>query len=80
MEAWVPRRLHGLRNDEPALEAELGDTVDYEAHDAFGGQLDPASTEDLVSLDVVHALAGFVYIKVAEPGDLLEKIPSQSSA
>jgi formamidase len=60
---------------EPVVEVEPGDTVVYETRDAFDGQLDGESTaEDVVNLDlnVVHPLTGPVYVKGAEPGDLLE--------
>jgi len=60
---------------EPALEVECGDLVVYETRDAFDGQLGPASTaDDVRSLDLgpVHPLTGPVFVKGAEPGDLLE--------
>jgi formamidase len=60
---------------EPVVEVEKGDTVVYETRDAFDGQLDGESTaEDVGNLDlnVVHPLTGPVYVKGAEPGDLLE--------
>lgn len=60
---------------EPVAEVEPGDVVVYETRDAFDGQLSPDSTEsDVANLDLglVHALTGPVYVKGAEPGDLLE--------
>ncbi|MBX6764210.1 MAG: acetamidase/formamidase family protein [Rubrobacteraceae bacterium] len=60
---------------EPVVEVEPGDIVIYETRDAFDGQLNPASTaEDVGRLDLgpVHPLTGPVYVKGAEPGDLLE--------
>ncbi len=60
---------------EPVVEVEKGDTVVYETRDAFDGQLDGESTaEDVGNLDlnVVHPLTGPVFVKGAEPGDLLE--------
>jgi formamidase len=60
---------------EPVVEVEPGDTVVYETRDAFDGQLDGESTaEDVGNLDlsVVHPLTGPVFVKGAEPGDLLE--------
>jgi formamidase len=60
---------------EPVLEVDPGDTVVYETRDAFDGQLNTESTaEDVGNLDlsVVHPLTGPVFIKGAEPGDLLE--------
>lgn len=58
-----------------ALEVDSGDTVIYETRDAFDGQLNPGSTsEDVANLDLnlVHPLTGPVYVRGAEPGDLLE--------
>jgi formamidase len=60
---------------EPVLEADPGDLVVYETRDAFDGQLTPGSTAADVAnadLSVVHPLTGPVYVKGAEPGDLLE--------
>ncbi len=60
---------------EPVVEADPGDTVVYETRDAFDAQLGPASTaEDVVNLDLgpVHPVTGPVFVKGAEPGDLLE--------
>lgn len=59
----------------PALEVEPGDTVVLETRDAFDGQLTPDSTAAEVgrlNLNVVHPVTGPVYVKGAEPGDLLE--------
>lgn len=60
---------------QPALEVDPGDTVIYETRDAFDGQLTPGSTaDDVANLDLnpVHPLTGPVYVRGAEPGDLLE--------
>jgi formamidase len=60
---------------EPVLEVDPGDRVVYETRDAFDGQLDGGSTEsdvERLNLNVVHPLTGPVYVKGAEPGDLLE--------
>jgi formamidase len=60
---------------EPAVEVEPGDLVVYETRDAFDIQLDPQSTPEDVGtakLGPVHPLTGPVYVKGAEPGDLLE--------
>lgn len=60
---------------EPVVEAEPGDTVVYETRDAFDGQLHPrSSAEDMsgLALGPVHPLTGPVFVKGAEPGDLLE--------
>jgi formamidase len=59
----------------PALEVDPGDIVVLETRDAFDGQLSPTSTDaDVASLDlsVVHPITGPVYVRGAEPGDLLE--------
>jgi formamidase len=59
----------------PVIEVDPGDTVVYETRDAFDGQLTPQSTAEDVGaarLGPVHPLTGPVYVKGAEPGDLLE--------
>jgi formamidase len=59
----------------PVVEVEPGDTVVYETRDAFDGQLGPESTaEDVGALQLgpVHPLTGPVFVKGAQPGDLLE--------
>jgi formamidase len=60
---------------EPVVEVEPGDIVVYETRDAFDGQFHPASTAQEVAfadLGPVHPLTGPVFVKGAEPGDLLE--------
>ena len=60
---------------EPVLEVDPGETVVFETRDAFDGQLNSQSTpEDVaqLNLNVVHPLTGPVYVRGAEPGDLLE--------
>ena len=60
---------------EPVVEVDPGDTVVYETRDAFDGQLNGESTaEEVGNLDLsgVHPLTGPVFVKGAEPGDLLE--------
>jgi formamidase len=60
---------------EPVVEVDPGDTVTYETRDAFDGQLVPSSTAEDVGaaqLGPVHPLTGPVFVKGAEPGDLLE--------
>ena len=60
---------------EPVLEVDQGDLVVFETRDAFDGQLNSQSTEadvEQLNLNVVHPLTGPVYVKGAEPGDLLE--------
>jgi formamidase len=59
----------------PIAEVEEGDTVSIETLDALDGQLTPDSASDdvaRVDLGLVHPLTGPVYVKGAEPGDLLE--------
>ena len=59
----------------PIVEVDAGDTVVYETRDAFDGQLNPRSTAQDVAnaqLGPVHPLTGPVFVKGAEPGDLLE--------
>ena len=60
---------------EPVLEVEPGDTVVYETRDATDGQLSPqSSAADVAAVDLgpVHPLTGPVFVKGAQPGDLLE--------
>jgi formamidase len=60
---------------EPVLEVDQGDLVVFETRDAFDSQLNSQSTEadvEQLNLNVVHPLTGPVYVKGAEPGDLLE--------
>lgn len=59
----------------PLVEVEPGQVVGLETRDAFDGFITPATTaEDLrhANLGVVHPLTGPVYVKGAEPGDVLE--------
>ena len=59
----------------PLAEVEPGQVVGLETRDAFDGFITPATTaEDLrnANLGVVHPLTGPVYVKGAEPGDVLE--------
>src|SRR5215210_9345999 len=75
--AEEPRTGHNRWHEaiEPVVEVDPGDTVIYETRDAFDGQLNGGSTEeDVAGLDLnpVHPLTGPVYVKGAEPGDLLE--------
>ena len=60
---------------EPVLEVDPGETVVYETRDAFDGQVNPGTVAgDLpgFTLSGVHPLTGPVFVKGAEPGDLLE--------
>jgi formamidase len=59
----------------PVVEAAPGEEVEIETRDAFDGQITPATTAaDLLhcDLNLVHPLTGPVYVKGAQPGDLLE--------
>jgi formamidase len=59
----------------PILEVEPGDEVVLETRDAADGQIAPGmGVADLTGLDtkVAHPLTGPVYVKGAQPGDLLE--------
>jgi formamidase len=72
-----PRTGHNRWHEaiEPVVEVDPGDTIVYETRDAFDGQLNRESTaEDVENLDLsgVHPLTGPVFVKGAEPGDLLE--------
>ena len=59
---------------EPVLEIESGAVVELEAADASGGQLSARSTvDDIAALDLsrVNPITGPVFVKGAEPGDVL---------
>ena len=59
----------------PAVEAAVGEEVVMQTRHAFDGQITPTTNAgDLLSTDLglVHPLTGPVYVKGAEPGDLLE--------
>jgi formamidase len=59
----------------PALEVEPGEPVALETWDALDAQLTPQSTiHDVAEADLsrVHPLTGPVFVKGAQPGDLLE--------
>ena len=59
----------------PILETEPGEEVVLETRDASDSQINPGmTTADLLGLDakVAHPLTGPVYVKGAQPGDLLE--------
>jgi acetamidase/formamidase len=60
---------------QPVLEIESGEAVALECADASGGQLNPnSSTADVASLDLsrVNPVTGPVYVKGAQPGDVLQ--------
>ena len=59
----------------PLLEVDEGEEVVLETRDAADGQLGPSTTEAAIgSMDAgaVHPLTGPVFVKGAQPGDLLE--------
>jgi formamidase len=59
----------------PLLEVEVGEEVVLETRDAADGQLGPSTTAAAIgSMDAgaVHPLTGPVFVKGAQPGDLLE--------
>jgi len=59
----------------PRLEIDPGDTVHFQCVEAAGGQVRPGmSLDDLAAIDRgrVHALTGPVFIRGAQPGDVLE--------
>jgi len=59
----------------PIATVEPGQVVGLETRDALDGQVTPSSTAaDLarINLNVAHALTGPIFVKDAEPGDLLE--------
>jgi len=59
----------------PAVEVEVGEEVELETRDAFDGQITPATQAGgLLHADfsVVHPLTGPVFVKGAQPGDLLD--------
>ena len=59
----------------PAVEADPGEEVVMQTRHAFDGQINPTTNaDDLLDIDLglVHPLTGPVYVKGAEPGDLLE--------
>ena len=59
----------------PALEVGQGEEVEIDTRDAFDGQITlQTTTEEIPGLDlgVVHPLTGPVFVRGAQPGDLLE--------
>jgi acetamidase/formamidase len=58
----------------PALEIESGETVTLRCHDASGGQLGrDSTTPDVAAIDLarVNPISGPVFVKGAQPGDVL---------
>jgi formamidase len=75
--AEEPRKGHNRYHPdiEPALEVGVGEEVVLECRDALDGQITPRTTvADLATVNAgaVHPLTGPVYVKGAEPGDMLE--------
>jgi acetamidase/formamidase len=63
------------KNNPPAIEIEPGDTVHCETDEVTSGQVTPGcSAEVFRALDFgrLYPLAGPIYVKGAEPGDVLE--------
>jgi len=59
----------------PVAEVEPGQIIGIETRDAFDGQFDNDTPKEVVgccNLNLIHPLTGPVYVKGAEPGDLLE--------
>lgn len=58
----------------PAIEIDSGDVVVCETEEVTGGQISPSSTAaDLANIDFdrIYPLAGPIYVRGAEPGDVL---------
>jgi acetamidase/formamidase len=74
----IPRETYHFMWDnshKPAVEIEPGDVVHFEAEEVTAGQLhkgDPASKLGQLDFDRLYPLAGPVFVKGAEPGDVLE--------
>lgn len=63
------------RSEPPRLYINSGDVVIFETQEGAGGQVTPETTSDMLTLvdrSKLHALTGPVFIKDAEPGDVLE--------
>jgi acetamidase/formamidase len=59
----------------PAIEIEAGDTVHCETEEVSDGQIrpgSPASALSSINFDRLYPLAGPIFVKGAEPGDILE--------
>ncbi len=75
--AAEPRKGHNRYHPDidAALEVGVGEEVVLECRDALDGQITPQATvADFATLNAgaVHPLTGPVYVKGAEPGDMLE--------
>jgi acetamidase/formamidase len=63
------------RANKPAAEVDPGDVVHFETEEVTSGQIkkgDPASKLTQLDFDHLYPLGGPVYVKGAEPGDVLE--------
>src|SRR5204862_4337776 len=74
--AAEPRKGHNRYHPdiEPALEAGIDEEVVLECRDALDGQITPSTTVAglaTVNAGAVHPLTGPVFVKGAEPGDML---------
>jgi amidase len=73
----IHRHQHHLGWDNsltPVLRVAPGDSVEFDVHEASGGQLDAnATAADIATLDFgrINPVAGPVYVDGAEPGDVL---------
>jgi acetamidase/formamidase len=70
-----PTHSRWNRDLPPRLEIDPGDTVCFECVDASGGQVHPGMTaKQYLEIDRgrIHALTGPVFIRGAQPGDVLE--------
>jgi acetamidase/formamidase len=63
------------KSNRPAVEVEPGDVVHFETEEVTSGQIkkdDPAVKLTQLDFDKLYPLGGPVYVKGAEPGDVLE--------
>src|SRR5579859_5155280 len=78
MEHKIPRETYHFMWDnahQPAVEIEPGDVVHFDAEEVTAGQLqkgDPASKLGQLDFNRLYPLGGPVFVKGAEPGDVLE--------
>ena len=77
-EHTIPRDTFHYKWDNslrPAVEIEAGDTVHFDTEEVTSGQLkqgDPAAKLGSLDFDKLYPLGGPVFVKGAEPGDVLE--------
>ena len=63
------------KNNPPTIEIEPGDTVHCETEEVTSGQVTPGCSADVfktLNFDLLYPLAGPIYVKGAEPGDILQ--------